>query len=437
MKCKECGAKINKETEKCPKCNAILDNKTETKKKIRTTEEKKKLKIMFIIYSLVIVAVLGVGLYFLFATPEEPPVPSAFDTSAYAKQQKEENAFQYSDSVVEINSKVFASDSEKITVRNVGKNDETTLIKGHFEPGIVTDGKTVYYFDLDSKSIKSLNVKTKKSKEIIKVEDHIKPDEKSSSPEYTFARFDGMYKDYLYYQVQEGEEYMPNYMVNVKTGKVKKLALAEYGTYKLQIAGGKLYFDIFRTVNAPTVLYTANPDGSNVEVLVEGVSNFEVIGEKLYYFKVNMEDMLARKNTHKIMCYDIKEKKHKVIKENMEYVHGGFTSYGMVYDKTLGGSVNAVIEYYDGGGEALNGNGVKTCGDVAIIHAGIPEDISSDKAMEQAKVPEWYVVGNKACSKLITLPENTTPVNFKDGYIYYHTYQEDGCVIINRTKVEY
>lgn len=364
---------------------------------------------------------------------EEKVREEAFDTSSYAQTAVEENNFQFSDTVIEVNSKVFAVDSEKITVRKTGSNNEKTLVKGNIDAGIVTDSKTVYYYDLDTNKIMSVDVETKKTKEIINVLENVKPDEKSSIEKYVFARFDGMYKDYLYYQVQEGEEYMPNYMVNVKTGKVKKLALTDYGTYKLQIAGGKLYFDIFRTMSTPTVLFSANPDGSEIKTLVEGIGNFEVIGEKIYYFKV--EDVTQ--NNNKIMCYDIKTGESKLITDNLAYTSGGFTSYGMISDRMIGNSLFTVIDYYDGRGEALGGNGAKICGEVAIIHAGIPEDISSEEALKTASVPEWYIVGEQGASELITLPENTTPANFKDGYLYYYTYNDDGKPIMNRKKVKF
>ncbi len=394
--------------------------------------EKKKKIISAIIFGLIIAIVLGIGIYeVVIKYMEEKAVKESLDTSVYAEMAASENAFQYSDSVIEINSKVFAADSSKITVRDVGGNDETTLVTGNFVPGIVTDSKTVYYYDLDTNTIKAYDVKSKKSKDIVKVLDNIKPDEKTTLTEYTFQRFDGAYKNYLYYQVSEGDDYMPNYMVDVTTGKVTKLSLSQYGTYKFQIADGKLYFDMFRTMNTPTVLYTSNPDGSDIKTLVEGITAFEVIGEKIYYLKI--EDYT--KPVNKIMYYDIKTGKHTVVKENIEYTSGGFTSYGMVYDKMIGNSLNTVIEYYDGGGEALNGNGAKICGEVVIIHAGVPEDVNSQEALTQARVPEWFVVGKHNSTDVIRLPENTTPVNFKDGYMYYYTYSEDGKAIINRTKV--
>ena len=394
--------------------------------------EKKKKTIYRVIIGLIIAFVLGVGIYEVVVNYlNEKAIEESLDTSLYAQMAAMENAFQYSDSVVEVNSKIFASDSSKITVRDVGSNDETTLVTGNFMPGIVTDSATIYFYDLDTNAIKAYDVKAKTTKEIVKVLDNVVPDEKTTYTEYTFERFDGAYDKYLYYQIGEGEEYVPNYMVDVTTGKVTKLSLTDYGTYKFQIAGGKIYYDIFRTMNIPTVLYSANPDGSGIKTIVEGITNFEVIGEKIYYLKV--EDMA--KPVNKIMTYDIKTGKHEVVKENMDYVSGGFTSYGMIYDKSIGNTMHTVVEYYDGGGEALNGSGSKLCGEVFIVHAGTPEDISSEEAMEFAKKPEWMVVGKDNSTEIIKLPENTTPVNFKDGNLYYHTFTEDGKTIINRTKV--
>ena len=137
------------------------------------------------------------------------------------------------------------------------------------------------------------------------------------------------------------------------------------------------------------------------------------------------------------MCYDIKTGKSEVITENMPYSVGGFTSYGMISDKMIGNTMFTVIDYYNGRGEALGGNGAKICGEVAIIHAGVPDDISSEDAMKMATTPEWYIVGEKGASELITLPENTTPANFKDGYMYYYTYTDDGKPIMNRKKVRF
>ncbi len=398
----------------------------------KITAEKKKKIIIGVIFGIIIALVLGVGIYeFVVRYTEEKAVEESLDTSVYAEMAAEENAFQYSDSVVEVNNKVFACDATKITVRDVGGDDETTLVTGNFVPGIVTDSNTVYYYDQDTNTIKAYDVKTKKSKDITKVLENIKPDDKTSTTEYSFQRFDGAYENYLYYQVMEGDDYMPNYMVDVTTGKVTKLALADYGTYKLQIAGGKLYFDMFRTMNTPTVLFTSNPDGSDVKTLVEGITGFEVIGEKIYYLKV--EDIT--KPVNKIMYYDIKAGTHTVVKENIDYVSGSFTSYAMVYDKVIGDTYSTVVDYYEGGGEALNGNGAKVCGEVVIVHAGLPENLASEEAYQQAKVPEWFVVGKDNSTEVIKLPEGTIPANFKDGHMYYYTYSEDGKPIMNRTKI--
>ena len=121
----------------------------------------------------------------------------------------------------------------------------------------------------------------------------------------------------------------------------------------------------------------------------------------------------------------------------MPFTSGGFTSYGMISDKTIGNTLHTVVDYYDGGSEMLNGNGAKICSEVAIMHAGVPEDITDDKAFEMASVPEWYVVGNGTVSQLITLPEGTSPANFKDNYLYYYVYSQDGKSTINRIKVNY
>lgn len=398
----------------------------------KITAEKKKKIIIGVIFGIIIALVLGIGIYeVVIRNMEETAIRESLDTSVYAEMAAEENAFQYSDSVVEVNQKIFACDATKITVRDVGGDDETTLVTGNFVPGIVTDSNTVYYYDMDTNTIKAYDVKTKKSKDITKVLENIKPDDKTTTTEYSFQRFDGAYENYLYYQAMEGDDYMPNYMVDVTTGKVTKLALADYGTYKLQIAGGKLYFDMFRTMNSPTVLFTSNPDGSDVKTLVEGITNFEVIGEKIYYLKV--EDIT--KPVNKIMYYDIKAGTHTVVKENIDYVSGGFTSYAMVYDKVIGDTYSTIVDYYDGGGEALNGSGAKVCGEVVIVHAGLPENLASEEAYQHARIPEWFVVGKDNSTDIIKLPEGTTPANFKDGHMYYYTYSEDGKAIMNRTKI--
>jgi len=402
------------------------------------SENKRTAAIAISVVAAIIAAVIGVGIYTIVTENNEEKTKKeasdkAFDTSLYSQEATEENEYQFSDTVIEIDSKVFAIDSSKITVRESGTNDEKTLVKANLDPGMVTDAKTLYYYDLDTLTIMSVDVASLKTKEVVKPLDNVKPDLKTTFEEYIFARFDGMYGDNLYYQIQEGEEYMPNYMVNVKTGEVTKLKLADYGTYKLQIADGKLYFDMYRTMNTPSILFTANPDGSDIETLAEGITNFEVIGNKIYYFKV--ESMTEGKN--KIMTYDIKTGVHTLVKDGMTYTSGGFTSYGMISDMSIGDTLHTVITYYDGAGEALAGNGAKICGEVAIIHAGVPEDITAEDAMEMARVPEWYLVGNRTSSEIITLPENTTPVNFKDGYFYYYTYSAEGKTIMNRTKVKF
>ena len=399
------------------------------------TEKSKKAKIIGISVAVIIVAAIVLVAVFSGASQfkVEKVKKQAFDTSSYAEGAKKENDYQFSDSVIEIDSNIFTVDSSKITVRKSGSNKEKTLIEGNIDAGIVTDGKTVYYYDLDTNEIMSLNVENKKTRKVLNVPENVKVDEKTQTDQFIFARFDGMYKDFLYYQVQQGEEYMPNYMVNVKTGKVKKLALTDYGTYKFQIADGKLYFDIFRTMSSPSVLYSADVDGSNVKTLVEGVSNFEVIGDKIYYFKVES----VTEKTNKIMFYDIKTGKSELVRDNMEYTSGGFTSYGMISDRMIGNTLHTIIDYYDGTSEALGGNGAKICGEVAIVHAGVPEDITSEDALKQATVPQWYIVGNKSGSELITLPEKTTPANFKDGYIYYYTFTDGGKTVMNRQKVKF
>ena len=403
-----------------------------------THENKKSMVIALSAVGVIIAAVIGIGIYSLVSDSGEKVAKKqntdkAFNTSAYSQSAMEENEYQYSDTVIEANSQIFAMDASKITVRKSGTNDEKTIATGNLAPGMVTNSQTLYYFDADTSAIMSVDVKSGKAKEVVKPAENVTPDEKSTSANYEFARFDGMYGDSLYYQMQEGEEYMPNYCVDVKTGKVTKLSLADYGTYKFQIADGRLYYDIFRTMNSPTVLYSSLPDGSDKKTIVEGITNFEVIGDKVYYFKA--EDIT--KSTNKIMVYHIKTGKSEVIKENLPYVSGGFTSYAMIYDMSMGNTVHTVVDYYDGAGEALGGNGVKLCGEVAIVHAGVPEDITTDEAMEAAKNPEWYLVGNGVCSEIIKLPENTTPVNFKDGYFYYYTYTADGKNVINRTKINF
>lgn len=428
---KKCGAKMEDGSKICNICKNASYNKKIKKINLFASKES---RFGLVITGVIIAVVIGIGVYSLISeSTKETNINKTFDTSISAIVAAEENEYQYSDSVVEINSRIFSSDHSRIAVREAGTNAETTLVTGNFIPGIVTDAKTLYYYDADKDAIMSLDVDSKKTIEVIKVKENVKPDEKSYFGDGEFARFDGKYKDYLYYQVMESEDYAPNYLVNVKTGEVKKLGLTDYGTYKFQIAGGKLYFDIYRTINSPTVLYCSDPEGNNIKTIAEGITNFEIIGEKLYYFKV--EDM--QKSTNKVMCMNLEDGKTETLIDGMPFTSGGFTSYGMISDKTIGNTLHTVVDYYDGGSEMLNGNGAKICSEVAIMHAGVPEDITDDKAFEMASVPEWYVVGNGTVSQLITLPEGTSPANFKDNYLYYYVYSQDGKSTINRIKVNY
>lgn len=395
-------------------------------------KSKKISKAVIIAVSVIIALVICLGVYvilsgkYLTKGEKEP-----FNTAIWAEVAGEENAFQYSSSVVEAGGMVISVDNFKITARKAGTNEEVTLIEGNIDLGIVTDGKTVYYYDLDKNAIMSLDVKTKKTKEIVKVLENIKKDEKTDAENPVFAKFDGKYKDYLYYQVAEGMDYMPNYMVNLKTGKVKKLELTQYGTYKFQIAYGKLYFDMYRTSGSPTILYRANPDGSEIETICEGVGNFEVIGEKLYYLKFNSHET----PTNKIMEMDLKTEKTKVIRDGLDYSAGAFTSYAMISERDFAGYVHTVVDYFDGTGEALNGNGANICADVAIVHLGIYDE-ENIKEIEEASTLQWFIAGNKKNSQVFETPKGTSPVNFKDGYVYYYSYSEDGRCKINRLKVE-
>ncbi len=396
------------------------------------TKSRKNLKIVIIAVSIIVALIICLGVYvilsgnYLTKAEKEP-----FNTAIWAEVAQGENAFQHSSSVVEAGGMVIAVDNFKITARKAGTNEEVTLVEGSIDLGIVTDGKTVYYYDLDKNAIMSLDVKTKKTKEIVKVIENIKEDEKSNIETPLFSKLDGKYKDYLYYQVEEGIDYMPNYMVNVKTGKVEKLELTQYGTYKFQIAHGKLYFDMYRTLGSPTVLYRANPDGSKIETICEGVGNFEVIGEKLYYLKFDSHET----PTNKIMEMDLKTGETKVIRDDLDYSAGGLTSYAMISERDFAGSMHSVVEYFDGTGEALNGNGANICADVAIVHLGIYDE-ENIKEIEEASTLQWFIAGNKKNSQVFETPKGTSPINFKDGYVYYYSYSEDGRCKINRLKVE-
>lgn len=358
------------------------------------------------------------------------------DTSASAEVDAKENPFQYDNNVVEIDSKVFAMDSSVITMRKVGTNNEETLVKGEFVPGLVTDGKTLYYFDAKAKTINSLDVKSKKTKKIVKVEDHVEIDEYTSG-DPTFARLDAVCGGYLYYQMCHNSDteypHYPNYVVNLKDGSVKKSDLTNYGTYKFQPADGKIYFDHYRTGSYPTELMRATPDGSDKETLVQGITNFEVIGDRVYYYKCDIENMSA--DTCKIMYYDIKTAKHEVVREGLPYTIAGFTKFAAVSDRDLGGTYHTVIEHYDASGEVINGNGAMVSGDCIIVHSGVDE--SEDQQITETTNLDWLVITETLISKPVSVPAGAYPVSYKDGYLYYVFLSEGTKETLNRVVVEF
>lgn len=166
----------------------------------------------------------------------------------------------------------------------VKKNKKTKTITKKSNCNFLTDGKILYYVNRDKKlpdyqyknTIYKYNVATGKRTKII------------SGTDYAVTGCNG---SYLYYGKDEGPDGITLHALNLKTKK-KKYMCADVGEVIVSdkyVATGTQAGDLY---NYP--IYTFKANGSKKKKVATGVRPLEIKNNKLYYYRVNINNWKVR-----------------------------------------------------------------------------------------------------------------------------------------------